>query len=200
MPLTRYSLPAKLLALLLCAASLGCVQRRMMIRSHPDGALVYLNGQEVGRTPVTTNFTYYGDFEVKLVKDGYETETIIQPVPMPWYQIPPLDFVSENMVPNEIHDQRVLSYNLRPQMMPSADQIRANAEQLRVATRAHGAPRPAPAVGETVPTPPRGTNVLPPPLGPDLLPPPGAQPLQPLPPAQPLRPSTNPGAPNWPSQ
>ncbi len=84
---------ALVVVVLLISLGSGCVQRRMMIRSHPEGALVYLNGQELGRTPIATNFTYYGDFEVKLVKDGYETLTVMQSIPMPWYQIPPLDFV-----------------------------------------------------------------------------------------------------------
>ena len=131
-----------------------------MIRSHPEGALVYLNGQELGRTPIATNFTYYGDFEVKLVKDGYETETIIQPVPMPWYQVPPLDFVSENLVPSKIHDQRTLSFNLRPKVAQSPEQIRAAAEQLRTASRAAIHPPLTPAFGESVPLPP-ATNMLP---------------------------------------
>lgn len=189
-----------LIALALTAVNLGCVQRRMMIRSYPEGALVYLNGQEIGRTPVTTNFTYYGDFEVKLVKDGYETETIIQPVPMPWYQIPPIDFVSENIVPQKIHDRRELSYNLRPKVKQTPEQIRAAAEQMRMASRGHNAPVPTPAVGETVPAPP-GASVLPQPLAPELLPPPGVQPPAIVPqPAPPIGPGFNPGVPNWPTQ
>ena len=182
---------AALIALLLLALlTTGCVQRRMMIRSHPEGALVYLNGQELGRTPIATNFTYYGDFEVKLVKDGYETETIIQPVPMPWYQIPPLDFVSENLVPTKIRDQRTLSFNLRPKKLQSPEQIRAAAEALRTASRNATSQRLAPPPGEPVPLPP-ATNTLPPPNQPGLLPPPMVQPAGPR---------FDPGPFNWPTQ
>ena len=195
-------IPVILAALVLATANLGCVQRRMMIRSYPEGALVYLNGQEIGRTPISTDFTYYGDFEVKLVKDGYETETIIQPVPMPWYQIPPLDFVSENIVPRKIHDRRELSYNLRPKIKQTPEQIRAAAEQMRVASRGQPVPTPVPVpAAEPIPVPAPGPNVLPQPLGPETLPPSGVQPppvgVQPVPP---VGPSFNPGVPNWPTQ
>ena len=39
-------------------------------------------------------------------QDGYETISINQPFHAPWYQVPPLDFVSENMVPHELRDER----------------------------------------------------------------------------------------------
>jgi hypothetical protein len=191
---TRSSIPSILCVLLLALASVGCVQRRMMIRSHPAGALVYLNGQELGRTPITTDFTYYGDFEVKLVKDGYETETIIQPVPMPWYQWPVVDFVAENVVPQKIHDRRELSYNLRPKVKQTPEQIVSAAEQLRLASRSQGMPQPTPNFAEPVP-PPAGIQPLPQPTGPNLLPPPGVQPLP-----SPMGSGFNPGVPNWPTQ
>src|SRR5688572_28118051 len=89
----------------------GCVRRRLMIRSNPPGAMVYVDNQPVGQTPCATSFIYYGTREIRLVKPGYETLTINQPIPAPWYQIPPIDFVSENLVPNEIHDFRTVTFN-----------------------------------------------------------------------------------------
>ena len=38
----------------------GCVDRTISITSTPSGALVYLNDEEVGRTPLVTPFTFYG--------------------------------------------------------------------------------------------------------------------------------------------
>ncbi|MBN2577443.1 MAG: PEGA domain-containing protein [Pirellulales bacterium] len=115
----------------LCAG--GCVQRRMTIRSNPPGALVYVDDYEnpIGMTPCSSNFTYYGTRKIRLVKDGYETLTVMQPIPEPWYEFPPLEFVAENLVPGEIRDQRVLEYQLTPQMVVPTDQLRARAEQLR---------------------------------------------------------------------
>ena len=51
---------ATVLAVLVCLAALGCVQRRMTIRSNPPGALVYVDDYQVGTTPVSTDFGYYG--------------------------------------------------------------------------------------------------------------------------------------------
>ena len=72
----------------LVACTGGCVERQMTIRSDPPGALVYVDGYEIGITPVITPFTYYGQRKIRLVKDGYETLTVIQPVPPPWYEFP----------------------------------------------------------------------------------------------------------------
>ena len=52
-------------------ASTGCVERRYTIRSNPPGALVYVNGEEIGTTPVSRSFTYYGDRDITLIQDGF---------------------------------------------------------------------------------------------------------------------------------
>lgn len=61
----------------------GCVSRRLTIRTNPPGALVKLNGKRLGFSPVSTDFTYYGTYEIELIKDGYETETILQTISPP---------------------------------------------------------------------------------------------------------------------
>ena len=131
----------------------GCVRRRMTIRSNPPGALVYVDDYEIGTTPVSANFIYYGTRKIRLVKDGYETLTVMESIYPPWYQIPPLDFVSENLVPGEIRDQRTLTYQLRPQLVVPTEQLLGRAEQLRGRMRSAGAIAPAGSTLETVPTP-----------------------------------------------
>ena len=98
----------------LVLAASGCVQRRMTIRSNPPGALVYVDDYQMGTTPVSHDFVYYGTRKIKLVKDGYETLTVRQPFPLPWYQIFPFDFVTENLLPWEISDERVVDLALMP--------------------------------------------------------------------------------------
>jgi len=116
----------------LCLAStLGCVQRRMLIRSNPPGAQVFVDNYEVGTTPCSASFTYYGTREIRLVKDGYETLVVRQPLPTPWYEYFPLDFFSENIVPGEIRDDRILNYNLVPQQMVPTEQLVSRADLLR---------------------------------------------------------------------
>jgi hypothetical protein len=135
---------------LLCAAlaalaACGCVQRRITIRSNPPGALVYVDKYEIGKTPCSVAYTYYGTREIKLVRDGYETLTVMQWIPPPWYQIPPLDFVSENVVPTEIRDERTYTYQLVPTRVVPTDQLLSRAESLRRATQLEHLAAPPPA-------------------------------------------------------
>lgn len=73
----------------------GCAQRTLNITSDPPGALVYLNGQEVGRTPMRYDFKWYGDYEVTLRRQGYETLKTHRKLSPPLHEIPPIDLVSE---------------------------------------------------------------------------------------------------------
>jgi hypothetical protein len=126
----------------------GCVRRRLMVRSNPPGALVYVDNQQIGTTPCSADFTYYGTREIRLVKPGFETLTINQPIPTPWYEVPPLDFFSENVSPTEIRDNRTVSYNLVPQVIVPTQQLLDRADQLR--QQALQAPVPPAAVGQPV--------------------------------------------------
>lgn len=161
---------------LLCAS--GCVQRRITIRSNPPGALVYIDTYEIGKTPCSVGYIYYGTRQIKLVKDGYETLTLMQWIPPPWYQIPPLDFVAENVVPAEIRDERTYTYQLVPTRMVPTNQLLGRAENLRQATRLENiaagppAPRPRRQPAPLIPVapPPGSGSVLQPgalPSGPD---------------------------------
>ncbi len=48
----------------------GCVERTITITSDPPYALVWLNDEEIGRTPVTVPFTFYGKYDVRLIHEG----------------------------------------------------------------------------------------------------------------------------------
>ena len=102
----------------------------MTIRSNPPGALVYVDDYQLGTTPVSHDFIYYGTRKIRLVKDGYETLTVRQPFPIPWYEIFPLDFVTENLIPWEVRDERVRRASLEEQGF-SAPQARARREAER---------------------------------------------------------------------
>ena len=45
-----------------CLCLTGCVRRTISISSEPAGALCWLNGREIGRTPLSVDFIYYGDY------------------------------------------------------------------------------------------------------------------------------------------
>lgn len=87
--------PALLLAIAVVAASAGCAQRRITVTSEPPGAVVWLNDTEIGRTPVDATFVYYGLYDVRLRKEGYEPIATSRDTGMPWYEYPPFDLVAE---------------------------------------------------------------------------------------------------------
>lgn len=128
-------MPRRLVLLLLITLLLtpGCVRRRLTIRSNPPGALVYVDDTQIGTTPVSTAFTYYGTRKIKLIKDGFETLTTEQKIDPPWYEITPLDFVSENLILREVRDERALDFTLKPQRIVPTDELRTRAENLRAA-------------------------------------------------------------------
>src|SRR4051812_36522331 len=92
----------------------GCVRRRPTVRTNPPGAQVFVDDQEIGTTPCSSAFVYYGTRKIAIMKDGFRTETIFQKIPPPWYEIPPLDIVVENFVPRETRDERVVDVQLVP--------------------------------------------------------------------------------------
>jgi hypothetical protein len=124
----------------------GCVQRRMTIRTNPPGAQVYIDNYEIGRTPVSTDFVYYGKRNIRLVKDGYETVTIPQPINPPWYQLPGIDFFVETLTPWEIRDERNFNYEMQPLMVVPSESLLTRAEELRQSA-------PAPAATVVAPQP-----------------------------------------------
>jgi hypothetical protein len=103
----------------------------MTIRSNPPGAVVYIDDQQIGTTPVSTSFTYYGTRKFRLVKSGFETLTTLQKIQPPWYQVPPLDFVSENLLGREFRDERILDFTLEPQRIVSTTELLNRANGLR---------------------------------------------------------------------
>ncbi len=150
----RQTVGAVLLAALVLCSQVGCVQRRLTIRSNPPGALVYVDDYQIGTTPVSTNFVYYGKRKIRLVLSGYETLNVIQPIPTPWYEYPGLDFVTENLVPGEIRDERVVDYQLKPQVVVPSQQLLGRAENLRQGVAAGQAPLAAPPVAPSIGPPP----------------------------------------------
>jgi hypothetical protein len=122
----------------------------MTVRSNPPGALVYVDDQEIGLTPVSASFTYYGTRKIQIFADGYEPLTVKQPFPAPWYEIPPLDFFFENVWPWEKRDERAVSFELQPLQMIPTEKLIERGEALRGNSRA-GFVIPLPAMASPVP-------------------------------------------------
>lgn len=108
----------------LAAAMWGCNERKITIVSDPPGAIVHLNDVEVGRTPVTVPFTWYGNYDVRLrlernegtadkpvVKRYYTHETRLAEAPA--HEWVGLDLFSE-LMPMQFKDEKVWAFVLKP--------------------------------------------------------------------------------------
>lgn len=122
----------------------GCgVQREMVLTSNPKGALVYLNGEEIGRTPVTYDFLWYGKYDVVLRKEGYVTARTTTKVNPPWWQWIPFDFFAE-LVPARLRDKQTFTYTLLPASTQPANPelMLENATEYRAKLEGRGTTQP----------------------------------------------------------
>jgi hypothetical protein len=127
---------AILVAILLATAlgAGGCygqVQRTITIESEPPGALCWLNDNEIGRTPVTIPFTWYGTYGVRLEAPGYEPLLTQARVKAPTYELVPFDLFSETLVPGIKHDDHSFRFAMKTATPLDADALRQRAEGLR---------------------------------------------------------------------
>ncbi len=69
----------------------------MFITSEPSGALVSLNDVEVGSTPCEVDFTYFGVYDVRLKKEGFEPLATKAEAKAPFHEWPVVDLVAMAM-------------------------------------------------------------------------------------------------------
>jgi len=125
---------ARVLSLGVVTASLllpGCVRRTMKITTQPPSARVYLNDEEVGRSDVTTDFLWYGDYRVTLRKEGYQTLDTNWKIDPPWYETIPIDFFAEVLWPGDLHDTHERHFILQEAVEPTTEEVLSRAEELR---------------------------------------------------------------------
>ena len=127
----RYKLLFSILVFLLAIPLTGCVERLIKVTSEPAGALVWLNDEEIGATPVTTSFTWYGKYDVIIRMQGYQTIHTPRETPLPWFQWPGMDFVCETMLPLTFKDHHNWHYQLEEQTPPDTGKLIQRAQSLR---------------------------------------------------------------------
>lgn len=98
----------------------------------PSEAVVWLNDEEVGVTPVTVNFKWYGDYRVRIEKPGYEIMNTHRELERPLHDQPGIDFFAE-IWPGRIVDEFTWEFELKPYQPLSAAELveRAKAMQER---------------------------------------------------------------------
>ncbi len=118
-------------AALVAMTMIGCVRRTLTINTNPQGAIITLNDEEIGSTPVSRDFTWYGDYDVVIRKNGFETLHTNVVVNRPWYQIPPADVFADVFWPGRIHDEHHHAFTLEPRTPSDPNDILSRALELR---------------------------------------------------------------------
>jgi len=127
MDLTLGLIAAVVLGITLC----GCVERNLTVNTVPEGALVTLNDEEIGRAPVTTSFNWYGDYNVRISMPGYETLNTHRELKGPWYDSFPWDFIMNFLNPKRIVDKYEWTFELEPKKEIDREQLIESATELR---------------------------------------------------------------------
>lgn len=135
----------------------GCVRRTIDITSEPEGALVWVNDREVGRTPCSIEFTHYGRYDVRLRHDGYEPISGFGDADAPVWDFVGADLIAEiipgqftsrvkwnfTMIPTDSDEGAVMdrAKQLRARIVPSAENEKAEAEVVQMQNK----PAPEPS-------------------------------------------------------
>ncbi len=110
----------------LCA---GCVERKLTIITEPSGALVLLNDEEIGTSPVTVGFEWYGDYSVRLSKDGFQTLNTHKNLKRPLRDVAPFDLLDDTI--HTRADEYTWTFKLEPYQQPQKEQVIADALKIQ---------------------------------------------------------------------
>ncbi len=138
----RAALAMGLAGLAAASVAAGCVRRTILITSEPPGALVWLNDREIGRTPVVVDFEYYGTYDVRLQRPGYEPLMTSGTASAPWWEIFGVDLLSE-LAPFPLRSWVQWQYELEPRN-DDPEALIERAQELRARIPAEPGPQ-APA-------------------------------------------------------
>ena len=106
----------------------ACRTHRILeVTSNPPGALVRLDEEVVGRTPLEHEFQHYGRRRLTLYLDGYRVWSERLRLTPPWYSRFPLDIVTQVLVPMGLTDRHRIDVRLWPDT-GSAHETRAEVE------------------------------------------------------------------------
>ena len=116
----------------------GCVERRITVKSEPPGARISVDGHpladtegEPALTPHTFNFTFYGEREIALEKEGFQRHRHVEKIRAPVYQWFPIDLFTELLLPVRIVDSREYHYDMAKWTPPVREDVVKRAEAFR---------------------------------------------------------------------
>jgi len=162
--------PIRRAAVLVATASaLGaCVERKMIIRSDPPGALIALDGVDTElATPAEIPFDFGGTRGITLIAPGKKVvETTIK-VQDPWYTYFPLDIGAEFLWPGTIQDVQTFDFKMdgyqpidramMPELRKKLDEVKLRAAQYRAGGSEGPGTTPPPPPATTTPPAPAAT-------------------------------------------
>ena len=109
----------------------GCVERHLTIDTSPSSALVILNDEEIGVSPVTVSFSWYGDYNIRISKEGYETLKTHRKLAGPWYDYFPFDFFAQVLNSKRIVDSYQWHFDLEKLQLPEREELIKQANALK---------------------------------------------------------------------
>ena len=89
----------------------GCVERKLAISTNPQNAVVFLNDEEIGTSPATVSFNWYGDYNVRITKEGYKTLHTHRKLNRPLHDYFPFDLFAQ-ILPGRKVDSCEWSFDL----------------------------------------------------------------------------------------
>ena len=130
--MTQRSLLARVIFCLTAVLALGgCVERKLTINTKPPGASVMLNDEDIGESPTTVNFDWYGHYNIRISKEGYETLKTHRELKSPWCDEFPFDFFTQIVYPDRIVDSYEWTFELSPKRQISRDELIHKAQEAK---------------------------------------------------------------------
>ncbi len=132
----------------------GCVRRTISITSTPSDALVYVNDREIGRTPCEVDFLFYGEYDVRLKQDGYESIIGSGTASAPIWDFIGADLIVEVAPINlesrvEWHFDFIPANNDHAELLDRARQLRSSAQSEQSETATSSLPKSGQATHAT---------------------------------------------------
>ena len=108
----------------------GCVERELTIVTKPEGAKVVLNDEEIGTSPVTVPFNWYGNYKVHLSKKGCETLITNRCLKRPAHDYFPLDLLADVLGSKRV-DRYCWEFELSEYSKPDRNALIDRANQMK---------------------------------------------------------------------
>ncbi len=122
--LRRYALRMRLvLAATLLLSLCACVERRLRVATDPPGALIRINGREVGVSPLTWSFEHYGTILIEAELPDRAPARRVFVLKRPGYQYPVVDFFADVAAPWTIRDDHAVMLALPPKRELTEDEV-----------------------------------------------------------------------------